>query len=205
MNKLIYLFFILFNSNLFAQKVFHLVNSKDTWQYIHPFRDKSYVIAIQYELDEKGKDLGVRNSNIYFGKTGIKTDNVFWKEKIDLRLIKDNISYEDYNNDGIKDLLIFSDTGGRGGNAFYYLFLINSKNRKINKVKHFENIVNPEYNRKHKVIVSYGLSGTNHYSIYKISRDNKAYEIGKSFEDTFESDPTELDRRIKKILKNTVH
>jgi len=27
----------------------------------------------------------------------------------------------------------------------------------------------------------------------------------ESFEDTFESDPTELGNRIEKILKNTVH
>jgi hypothetical protein len=163
------------------------------------------VLAIQHDVDEKepvGEDI---NANIYFGKIGLKTDQVFWKEKIYAKLINENIAYEDYNGDGIKDVLIFSETGARGGNAFYYLFLIDPKNKKIHKVKNFETIVNPEYNHKHHVVVSYGLSGTNNYSIYKISKEYNAYKIGKSFEDTFESDPTELDKRIRKVLKKSVH
>ena len=205
MNRIFFLCFIFISSYSFAQKIFKKPNAKGTWQYIYPFQDKSYVLAIQHGANEKeplGEDI---NANIYFGKIGLKTDQVFWKQKIYVKLINDNISYEDYNSDGIKDVLIFSETGARGGNAFYYLFLIDPKNKKINRVKNFEKIVNPEYNRKHHVVVSYGLSGTNNYSIYKISKDNKASEIGKSFEDTFESDPNELDKRIRKILKKPVH
>ncbi|WP_025141609.1 XAC2610-related protein [Pedobacter jeongneungensis] len=203
-------FFLLFTSLLisnhsFAQKIFHQPDAKGTWQYIYPFQDKSYPLAIQYGIDGKESFGGATEANVYFGKSSAKTDKIFWKEKVYLKLINDNISYEDYNGDGIKDVVIFSETGGRGGNAFYYLFLINHKNKKIIRVKNFENIVNPEYNRKHHVVVSYGLSGTNNYSIYKISKDNKASEIGKSFEDTFESDPNELDKRIRKILKKPVH
>ncbi|GAA4203874.1 hypothetical protein GCM10022289_20830 [Pedobacter jeongneungensis] len=175
-----------------------------TWQYISPFKDKSYVLAIQYGVKEEQVGENI-NTTIYFGKIGLKTDQLFWKEKIYAKLITGNVSYEDYNSDGIKDVLIFSETGARGGNAFYYLFLLDPKNKKISKVKNFENIVNPEYNRKHHVVVSYGLSGTNNYSIYKISKANKAYQIGESFEDTFDSDPTELDKRIRKILKKSVH
>ncbi|SDC88623.1 XAC2610-related protein [Pedobacter soli] len=204
MNKIIFLFLILITNNLYAQKI-HLNKAKGEWQYIYPFKDKSYVLAIQYGLDEKGTNMGVRKSNIHFVKTGKKTDIVFWKEQIDLRFIKENITYEDYNNDNVKDLLIFSDTGGRGGNSFYYLFLIDPKNKKISQVKNFEIVVNPEYNNKYRVIVSYGLSGSNYYSIYKIAKNKTIYKIGQDFEDTFESNPIELDRRIRKILNKTVH
>lgn len=205
MNKILCLLLMLISSHLFAQKIFNQPNAKGTWQYVYPFQDKSYVLAIQNGINEKepvGEDI---NTNIYFGKSSPTADTIFWKEQVYLKLINDNISYEDYNGDGVKDIVIFSETGGRGGNAFYHLFLLAPKNKKIIRVKNFENIVNPEYNRKHKVIVSYGLSGTNHYSIYKISKDNRAFQIGKSFEDTFDSDPTELDKRIIKILKKSVY
>lgn len=205
MKRILFLCLIFISGYSFAQKIFKQANAKGTWQYIYPFQGKSYVLAVQYGVNEKEQVVEDKNANIYFGKTGLKKDQVFWKEKIYTKLITDNISYEDYNSDGIKDVLIFSETGARGGNAFYYLFLLDPKNKKISKVKNFENIVNPEYNRKHHVVVSYGLSGTNNYSIYKISKANKAYQIGESFEDTFDSDPTELDKRIRKILKKSVH
>jgi hypothetical protein len=205
MNRIFFLCFLFISGHSFAQKIFNQAGTKGTWQYIYPFQDKSYVLAIQYAVDEKETAEEDVNALVYFGKIGSKMDQVFWKQKIYAKLINDNVSYEDYNNDRIKDIVIFSETGARGGNAFYYLFLIDPKNKKINRVKNFENIVNPEYNRKYHVVVSYGLSGTNNYSIYKISKDYKAYQTGKSFEDTFESDPTELDKRIKKILKKSVH
>lgn len=205
MKRMLYLCFMLIAHITFAQKVFHQINSKGTWQYIYPFKDKSYVLAIENGIGEKDQPGDFNSSIIYFGQARFKTDKIFWKEQLYLKLINNNLTYSDYNGDGIKDLLIFSETGGRGGNAFYYLFLINPKNKKIIRVKNFENIVNPEYDHKHKLIISYGLSGTNHYGIYKISKDNKAYQIGKSFDDNFDGDPTELEKRIKKILKKPVH
>ncbi|WP_344851398.1 XAC2610-related protein [Pedobacter jeongneungensis] len=204
MKRILFLCLIFISGYSFAQKIFKQPDAMGTWQYISPFKDKSYVLAIQYGVKEEQVGENI-NTTIYFGKIGLKTDQLFWKEKIYAKLITGNVSYEDYNSDGIKDVLIFSETGARGGNAFYYLFLLDPKNKKISKVKNFENIVNPEYNRKHHVVVSYGLSGTNNYSIYKISKANKAYQIGESFEDTFDSDPTELDKRIRKILKKSVH
>lgn len=205
MNKIFYIILLLNANHSFAQKIFHQPNAKGTWQYIYPFRDRSYILAIQQGIDEKESFGGATAANIYFGKSSLTADKVFWKDKIYLKFANDNISREDYNGDGIKDILIFSETGGRGGNAYYYLFLINPKTKKIVRVKNFEKIVNPEYNQKYKVIASYGLSGSNYYSIYKISKDNKAYQIGKSFEDTFENDPKELDKRIRRILKKPVH
>ena len=197
MNKIHFLIFVLVTTNSFAQKTFHQPNAKGEWQYIYPFKDKSYVLAIQFGMDEKDADDGVRNSNIYFGKTGIKADKIFWKENIDMRLINDNITYEDYNNDGVKDLLIFEDTGARGGNAYYNLYLINDKKYTLTKVKDFNKIVSPSYNKKHKVIVSVGLTATIDYQLYRLDKNNKPYKIGKSFEDT---EALDFDKKLAKIL-----
>jgi len=185
-------------STLLAQeKIFHQPNAKGEWQYIHPFVDKSYVVAIQYGVKNDEED-GLKSSNLYFGKIG-KTDKVFWKEQLQLRFVKDNVSYEDYNNDGLKDLLIFEDTGARGGNAYYNLYLLNAKNHMVKKVVGFNKIVNPSYHKKLKVIVSYGLAGTDVYiSVYRLNANNKPYQIGKSFKET---DDIDVDRKIAELLK----
>jgi len=173
------------------------INQLDTncvFQNYHPFADTNYVVTIK-NCPERYKELE-NNATITFSKG----KQVFLKDSLFIKIQNDFVDFKDFNGDGIKDILIFSETGGRGGNSFYYLYLVDAKNKTINRVKDFENVVNPEYNKKHKVIVAYGLSGTNNYSIYKISKDHKAYQIGKSFEDTFESNADVLDKEITKIL-----
>lgn len=198
MKWLLHIVLSLSSSTLLAQeKVFHQPNARGEWQYVYPFADKSYVLAIQHGINDDEED-GPKTSNIYFGKIG-KTDKVFWKEQLLIRLIKNNISYEDYNNDGVKDIVIFEDTGARGGNAYYNLYLLNPTNRTIKKVNGFNKIVNPSYNKKHKIIVGYGLVGNDVYvNIYKINVNNKIYQIGDSFKETEDVD---LDKKITDILK----
>ncbi|MBC6110226.1 XAC2610-related protein [Pedobacter fastidiosus] len=174
------------------------VNQSDTecvLQKYHPFTDKNYVVTIKNcpVADVTPGD----NATISFSKG----QTVFLKDSLFIKIQNDFLEFKDFNGDGVKDILIFSETGGRGGNSFYYLYLVDPKNKKIARVKDFENVVNPEYDKKHNVIVAYGLSGTNNYSIYKISGANKAYQIGKSFEDDFESDADVLNKKIIKILK----
>jgi hypothetical protein len=103
-----YLIFVLITTHSFAQKIFRQPDAKGTWQYVYPFKDKSYVLAIQHLIVDKEPP----NANIYFGKSGKTADKIFWKENLDMRHISGNITYEDYSNDRIKDLLIFEDTGG---------------------------------------------------------------------------------------------
>jgi hypothetical protein len=198
MKWLLYIVLFFLSDVLLAQeKVFHQPDAKGQWQYVYPFADKTYVVAIQYGINYNEED-GLKTSNIYFGKIG-KTDKVFWKEQLQMRLINDNIQYQDYNNDGVKDLLIFEDTGARGGNSYYNLYFLNPINHTIKKVVDFNKIVNPSYNKKHKVIIGYGLVGNDVYvSIYKINANNQAYQIGKSFKETDELD---LDKKITSILK----
>lgn len=197
--KVFFVCFIFISGHSFAQKIFHQTDVKGTWQYLYPFKDKRYVMAIQYLIVDGESSKEPSNAIIYFGKIDKKADKIFWKENLALRQISNNITYEDYNNDGIKDLLIFEDTGGRGGNSFYNLYLVNPKNHTLNKVGDFNKIVNPNYNKKYKVIVSYGLTGTNYYQLYKLNKKHIPYKIGKPFDDTEDLD---LDKKIATILKN---
>lgn len=198
MNRIFLLCFILISSHSFAQKIFHQPTSTGIWQYIYPFKDKDHVLAIQYLVTEKGPSGEFCHANIYFGKRGVKTDKIFWEENIEMCQITDNITYEDYTNDGVKDLLIFEGTGARGGNSFYNLYLVDPKNHTLTKVKDFNRIVNPSYNKKYKVIVGYGLTGTNYYQLYRLNKKHIPYKIGKPFDDT---DNLDLDQKIAAILK----
>ncbi|WP_134204459.1 XAC2610-related protein [Pedobacter suwonensis] len=198
MKKVFFVYFIFISSHSFAQKIFHQTDVKGTWQYVYPFKDKRYVMAIQYLIVDGESSEEPSNAVIYFGQINKKADKIFWKENLALRQISNNITYEDYNNDEIKDLLIFEDTGGRGGNSFYNLYLVNPKNHTLTKVGDFNKIVNPNYNKKYKVIVSYGLTGTNYYQLYKLNKKHIPYKIGKPFDDTEDLD---LDKKIATILK----
>lgn len=183
-----------------GKKIFHQSKAKGNWYYYHPFADQRYLLAIQNTEDELGEEItGVKgeNTNVYFGKNNGSSDQIFWKTHVFMRIIKDNIEYIDYNGDGIKDMVIFMNTGGRGGNSFFMLLLKNPKQHTLTRIKDFENIVNPTYDKKRKIILSYALSGTNHYSIYKL-QNNKIKQIGDSFEDT---DDLDLDSKIDQILK----
>lgn len=174
-------------NKLYGRKIENVV-----WKNYHPFSDKTYVVSIKKTED-------VEESEIYFLKQTAQSTKIIWQEKITINFPKVEANFDDFNGDGIKDLLIFSTTGARGNNEFYYLYLV--KGNQLIKVKNFENVVNPQYDKQHKVIIAYGYAGTNNYSIYKISTDYKAVQIGESFTDDFDSDTEELNKRIEQLLK----
>lgn len=182
-----------------SKKIFNQCDPNCVWKYYHPFADTSYVLRIQNcpaEHIGEGK-----NAVINFVKDNGNSDKVFLQDSLLIQIQNEFLEYKDFNGDGVKDVVIFSQTGARGGNSFYYLYLVDVKNKKIVRVKDFENIVNPEYNKKYNVVVAYGLAGSNYYSIYKISKSNKAHKIDEAFEDNFNSDDDILDRKISQILK----
>lgn len=195
MKTILYLILFLLTANMQVRpKIFYQTNNGGQWQYLHPFADKRYVLALHF--GDEIAETGMRSTLIYFGKTGTRTDRIFWKEQIEMKLMKDNITYEDYNGDGVKDIQIFENTGARGGNSFYHLYLVNPKNYTLTKVAGFNKICNPEFNKKHRLIVSYGLSGENYFSIYRIGKNNKTYQIGEAFKETEDLD---LDKKIARF------
>ncbi|WP_231426390.1 hypothetical protein [Pedobacter sp. Leaf250] len=184
--------------NTSDSKIFNQCDPNCIWQYYHPFTDTSYVFAVQNcgeDFFDKGK-----TARIYFGIDRGKTDKIIWEEDVFIKIQNDFMEYKDFNGDDINDIQIFSETGARGANSFYFLYLVDAKKKQVIRVKHFEDIVNPEYNKKHDVILGYGFSATNHYSVYKISEDKKVYQIGASFDDDFDANETILDSKITEIL-----
>lgn len=120
-------------------------------------------------------------------------------------LVKDSIfssvqeiRFEDYNNDGIKDILIQNISDVRS-NWTYNLYLYNAKSNKFKKVNGFEEIKNPSYNSKYKIIESHVISGTNWAAFYKI-KNNKVYDYNIEITDDGSSKAEkEYIKAIKKI------
>lgn len=166
------------------------------WTYYSPFADRSYVLALQSCTTSQSQE---KSHTLYFGQTQNQQEHLFWKEPISIQYNAE-VKTTDFNGDGHQDLLIFSGTGARGSNEYYHLYIADPKNKKLTKIKGFENISNPSYNAKHRVIVGYGYADKNYYSLYRISKTHNIIPIGKAFEDNFESNAQLLDQKIKQHL-----
>lgn len=91
------------------------------------------------------------------------------------------IQFQDFNNDKTKDLLVFYDDGARA-NPRYHLYLVNSKSHNMIRIKGFEELTNAEFDPTNNIITSVGLSGSDYYSFYRITRKNKLINLGHAFE-----------------------
>jgi len=111
-----------------------------------------------------------------------------------------NVKFEDFNNDKIKDILIqnFSDVRS---NWTYYLYLVDTTRDKLKKIKGFEEIKNPSYVPKYDLIDNYVVSGTNWTSFYKIKGDTILdFEI-VIYADPSVEDDSKYDKDYKKAIK----
>ncbi|MBS1732660.1 MAG: hypothetical protein JST02_05135 [Bacteroidetes bacterium] len=88
------------------------------------------------------------------------------------------LKFQDFNNDGVKDILIFFDYDVRS-NKMYHLYLLNPKSKELIRVKDFEDIKNPEFNPKKNIVESHVISGRNYYTYYRINNSNKLIDSKK--------------------------
>jgi hypothetical protein len=81
------------------------------------------------------------------------------------------IHFADFNNDKVKDILVESISDVRS-NSTYYLYLVDTTNDKLKKIKGFEEIKNPRYLPQYDLIDNYVMSGKIWTSFYKINGDS---------------------------------
>lgn len=86
------------------------------------------------------------------------------------------LDFKDFNGDNVDDLLILYDFDVRS-NKSYSLYLIDTHLNIFQKVKNFESIKNPAYNKSYGVIENLVASGRDWTQFYKISNDSIA-ELG---------------------------
>ena len=109
------------------------------------------------------------------------------------------IDFLDFNNDKIKDVLVFCSNGARA-NPRYHLYLTDIKNHKLIRVKNFEELPNPDLDTVNNIITSIGLSGENYYKFYRIDTNNKLINLGHSFKENT-IDTAQYEKAIRQILK----
>jgi hypothetical protein len=113
------------------------------------------------------------------------------------------IKFEDFNNDNIKDILVQNISDVRS-NLTYYLYLFNPKTNSFKKVKGFEEIKNPSYNSKYNIVDNYVVSGQNWTSFYKI-KNSEIYDLNIVIYDDQSENSKSYDKKynnaIKQILK----
>jgi|GEM_PF-1059060 len=135
---------------------------------------KGYEVTLtQYCVPEDGSD-NSRNSIFVFRKKINNCYSELYRDTIYSRVLE--VEFEDYNKDGIKDILIQNISDARS-NWTYYLYLVDIEKDVLKKIQGFEQIKNPRYNSLHDIIENYVLSGENWISFYKIQGDS-IYDYG---------------------------
>ena len=109
------------------------------------------------------------------------------------------IHFTDFNNDKVKDILVqnFSDVRS---NWTYYLYLVDTTQNKLKKIKGFEEIKNPNYVPQYNLIDNYVISGQIWTSFYKIKGDSvKDFDI-VIYDD--QTDDGNYEREYKKAINS---
>jgi hypothetical protein len=143
------------------------------------FNDASYKLTLHVE----GNDDGYDDSNAVLTlvhKVGRKS-TVLLRDTLSCQ--QNNITFGDFNGDGIKDILIFNVWDVRS-NETYYLYLVNMQKKKLIRVKGFEEICNPQYQSWDSTIYSYVSAAADYYMTYKINKKNRVIVVDGPTEDT---------------------
>lgn len=114
--------------------------------------------------------------------------------------ITQDVKFEDFNNDKVKDILVQNYSDVRS-NWTYYLYLIDTTYDRLKKIIGFEEIKNPSYVSKYDLIDNHVVSGTNWTSFYKIKGDT-IFDFGiVIYGDPSVDNDLKYDRDYKKTIK----
>ena len=160
------------------------------------FGNRSYTLTL-HVFDTLNYDSETNNTILTFSKQENNEVKIFFRDS--MYCMYPDISFHDFNNDKIKDVLVFFYTGARA-NPTYHLYLTDLKNRKLVRIKGFEELSNPYVDTTNNIVTSIALSGTNYYSFYKITSKNKLINLGHCFDADLD-DSVKYENAIQQILK----
>lgn len=80
------------------------------------------------------------------------------------------VRYDDFNNDKVKDILVQNYSDVRS-NWTYHLYIVDTVQNTLKKIKGFEKIKNPNYLSQYNLIDNYVISGQIWTSFYRITDD----------------------------------
>jgi len=161
------------------------------------FGDNSYKLTLHIFDTTNDYDAERNNAVLTFSRLSGNQKKIFFRDS--MFCMYPDIDFQDFNNDKVKDVLVFFYTGARA-NPTYHLYLTDPKNHDLIRVKGFEELPNPGLDTTNNIITSIALSGTNYYSFYRIDKKNKLINLEHSFEEN-PSDSTQYEKAIRQILK----
>jgi hypothetical protein len=167
-----------------------------TDQTITLFGDTSFNLTL-HMFDITNLDEETHNAILTFSKHEKSRTRVLFTDS--LYCLYPDIELKDFNNDRIKDVLVFYYTGGRA-NPTYHLYLTDLKNRRLIRVMGFEKLPNPFLDSKSGIITSIALSGSNYYTFYKINSKNKLINLRHGYEES-PTGSNQYDEPIRQIQK----
>ncbi len=165
------------------------------------YKDKRYKIVLT-KFDPKNDGDETRFNSIFeLYKLENCQYNLIYSDSIFNTVLE--VKFADYNNDNIKDILVQNYSDVRS-NWTYYLYLVDSKNDKLIKIKGFENIKNPKFLTEYNLIDNYVNSGKNWTNFYEIKNDSVIDLKIVIYDDLTDNSTYEKEYRnaIKKILKD---
>ncbi len=164
---------------------------------VTPFGDSSYKLSLHVFDTTNNYDAERNNAVLTFAKQDRNQIRILFRDS--MFCMYPDIDFKDFNNDKIKDILVFYYTGGRA-NPTYHLYSTDLKNHKLIRIKGFEELPNPDLDTVNNIITSIGLSGSNYCTFYRINSKNKLINLGHGYEDN-PNDSTQYERVVRQILK----
>lgn len=132
------------------------------------YENKGYKLTLSV-FDTTGEEETIPNTLFTLSKLTngrylpIYSDSIFNKVQ--------EVHFADFNNDKVKDILVQGISDVRS-NSTYYLYLVDTTQDKLKKIKGFEEIKNPRYLPQYDLIDNYVMSGKIWTSFYKIKGDS---------------------------------
>lgn len=160
------------------------------------YPNKNYRIILTV-IDPTNEDENIPNtlftvSRLSGGKyMHIFSDSVFSKTR--------TVEFADYNEDNIPDILMHNISDVRS-NQTYHLYLVDTAQNQLKKIKGFEVIKNPTYLPEYKLIANYVMSGHIWTSFYKI-KGNSIKDFGIVIYDN-QTDDGSYERDYKKAIQS---
>ncbi len=133
------------------------------------YMDEKYKIVVSNFSNETSYDPS--DFNAIFRFYGMKNGEYQELYKDSIQRHFNEIKFKDFNNDHVKDILIENISDARS-NLTYYLYLVDTLHNRLEKIKRFETIKNPNYLPKYSLIDNMVMSGRNWTSFYKINADS---------------------------------
>ena len=161
------------------------------------FGDNSYKLTLHIFDTTNNYDADRNNAVLTFSKQDRNQIKDLFHDS--MFCMYPDIDFKDFNNDKIKDVLVFYYTGARA-NPTYHLYLTDLKNHNLIRVKGFEELPNPGLDTTNNIITSIALSGNNYYTFYRINSKKKLINLGHGYEDN-PNDSTQYERVVRQILK----